>query len=152
MYSSPYGTFGNNSSYLADSSLPGVMIAVIVIGVIIAIVIGILLIVSYWKIFKKAGKNGWEAIVPFYNGWILTRVAMVNWLWFMVILIGGCLFGSNDNGISSAGYALTIVGDLVIAINIAHKFGKTTGSGVLCALLPFIGYPILAFGSAKYEG
>ena len=35
--------------------------------------------------------------------------------------------------------------------NLAKKFGKTNGFAVLLSLLPVIGYPILAFGSAKYE-
>ena len=34
----------------------------------------------------------------------------------------------------------------------AKKFGKSNGFAVLVALLPIIGLPILAFGSAQYQG
>lgn len=35
--------------------------------------------------------------------------------------------------------------------NLSKKFGKTNGFAVLLTILPIIGVPILAFGSAKYQ-
>ena len=35
--------------------------------------------------------------------------------------------------------------------NLAKKFGKSNGFAFLCTILPIIGIPILAFGSAKYN-
>ena len=35
---------------------------------------------------------------------------------------------------------------IVAAIDFAKSYGKSTGFGVLVALLPFIGLPLLAFG------
>ena len=37
-------------------------------------------IISYrviirWKIFKKAGKNGWEALIPIYSSWTLFEIS-----------------------------------------------------------------------------
>ena len=32
--------------------------------------ISIVSIICNWKLFKKAGKNGWEAIIPFYNSYV----------------------------------------------------------------------------------
>ena len=49
------------------AALGGAIILVVVIALIICIPFLVLYIVGRWKLYKKAGKNGWEAIVPFYN-------------------------------------------------------------------------------------
>lgn len=119
--------------------------------IIIAIAAAVFMIIAYWKLFKKAGKNGWEAIVPYYNTWILNEIAGAHWLWFIALIVGSAGMTAEDPGLRSMAGAVVILADIVVGINIAKKFGKSTGFGVLCVLLPFIGYPILAFGSAKYD-
>lgn len=41
-----------------------IFILLLVIALYVVYVIGL------WKLFKKAGKQGWEAIIPFYNTYI----------------------------------------------------------------------------------
>ena len=153
---SSYGNYGNS----VESWL-GVAAGFALFFIVIAIALAVLLIVAYWKLFKKAGKNGWEAIIPYYNSWTLNEISGAHWIWWIVLIIAGAGFGNGISGnisniiktsaIASMCGAATILANLVISINIAKKFGKGTGFGVLCALLPIVGYPILAFGSAKYD-
>lgn len=42
---------------------------------IISLALFVLLIVSYWNIFVKAGKRGWAAIIPFYCSYTLYSIA-----------------------------------------------------------------------------
>ena len=43
----------------------------------------VLIIVANWKMYKKAGKNGWECIIPVYGYWVLTEIAGLNWwIWY----------------------------------------------------------------------
>ena len=44
----------------------------------------ILIIVSLWKIFKKAGKPGWASIVPIYNMIVLLEITELP-LWYIVL-------------------------------------------------------------------
>ena len=39
-----------------------------------------------------------------------------------------------------------------VFINLAHKFGKSTGFGVLMIFFGIVGFPILAFGNSTYQG
>ena len=40
-----------------------------------------------WQIFKKAGEHGWAAIVPFYNMFVLYKIAFGNgWLMFLQLI------------------------------------------------------------------
>ena len=45
-----------------------------------------------------------------------------------------------------------IIVAIVVSLDIAKNFGQGAGFGIGLALLPFIFYPILGFGDAKYQG
>lgn len=74
----------------------------------------ILIIVSLWKIFKKAGKPGWASIVPIYNMIVLLEITELP-LWYIVLFF-----------IPFANiYAL-----FKIYIELAHKFGYGKKTGI----------------------
>ena len=50
----------------------------------IFLVIVVPTIAGMWKVFEKAGKPGWAAIIPFYNMFILNEVARKEILWFIL--------------------------------------------------------------------
>ncbi len=102
--------------------------------IFLAIVVGI--IAGIWKVFTKAGKPGWAAIVPIYNLIILLEIAGKPLWWFILFLIP----------------IANLVAAILVGIAVAQKFGKGSGFGVGLALLGFIFYPILGFGDAKYQG
>lgn len=61
-------------SYFIAMLLGGsVFILLLVIALYAVYVIGL------WKLFKKAGKQGWEAIIPFYNTYVLVEISGLNW-------------------------------------------------------------------------
>ena len=45
-----------------------------------------------------------------------------------------------------------MVTSIIASLDMAKSFGKEVGYGILLALLPIIGYPMLAFGNAQYQG
>ena len=96
----------------------------------------ILFIASLWKIFVKAGKPGWAAIVPIYNIIVLLEV-VGRPLWWIVLLIIPCV---------------NIVAGIMLTLDLAKSFGKEIGYAIGMIILPFIFYPMLAFGSATYRG
>ncbi len=121
-----YNTTGYASNYTMPTS-----------SIVIGLAVGILVIVSLWIIFKKAGKPGWASIVPIYNIIVLIQIVGLP-LWYLVLLI-----------IPFANiYAI-----FKIYIELAHKFGKSTGFGVLSVFFSEICLPILAFDkNATYKG
>ncbi|MET0779736.1 MAG: DUF5684 domain-containing protein [Candidatus Saccharimonadales bacterium] len=106
-------------------------------------VIAVIALVSLWKIFVKAGQPGWAAIVPIYNYLVLLRIVGRPWWWILIMLVGV---------IPVVGWIVTFAVGIIILNDLAKSFGKGPGVTVLLVLLPFIGYPYLAFGDAKYHG
>ena len=103
---------------------------------IVALVLTILFVVAWWKIFTKAGEPGWAAIIPIYNVIVLLKIAGKPVWWIILMLIP----------------LVNFVISIFVAAGLAKNFGKGTGFVVGLVLLPFIFYPILAFGSAHYRG
>ena len=127
-----------NSDYYVDTSygvstssgLTGAIAAMGLFFWILSMALGILKIVSLWKIFKKAGKPGWASIVPIYNIYIMCEIAEKEW-WYILLL---CVPFVNI-------YVM-----IVLYNGMAKKFGKGGGFVVGMILLPVVFFPMLAFG------
>ena len=53
---------------------------------LIRIAIAILGIIGMWKMFDKAGENGWGALIPYYKDYLLFKIAeFKNWFWGYLI-------------------------------------------------------------------
>lgn len=93
-------------------------------------------IIVMWKIYTKAGKPGWAAIIPIYNIIVLLDIIKLDW-WHILIML-------------FVPFA-AIVYMILIPIKLAQAFGKSTGFGVFAIFFSIIAYPIIAFGEAKYQ-
>ncbi len=117
----------------------GAVVPIIFIGFYLAVIV--LMIASQWKIFEKAGQPGWAAIVPFYNTYVLiVEVCKLPPIWFWLLLI------------PCANIVGLIYVVFVVPFKLAEKFGKDAGFAIGLIFLGIIFYPILAFGSAEYQG
>lgn len=103
---------------------------------IIWLAIVVAAIAGTWKMFVKAGKPGWAAIIPFYNLIVMLEIAGKPIWWVILFFIPFVNF----------------VIFILVAIALAKSFGKGAGFGIGIAFLGFIFIPILGFGDAKYVG
>lgn len=115
----------------------GSLLAAMLIPVILVLAVVVVMIISWWKIFTKAGQPGWAAIVPVYNVIVMTKVANKPVWWAILILLVPIA---------------NIIFVLLLFIEIAKAFGQGAGFGVGMFFLGIIFVPILGFGSAKYIG
>lgn len=100
-------------------------------------------IAGLWKVFEKAGKPGWAALIPIYINIVWLEVAGESLLW---LLVGLVLI------IPVLGWLAWVGVSIYLSMDMARSFGKDPGFGVGLALLPFIFYPILGFGPDRYLG
>lgn len=107
------------------------------------LVLAVVVVVSMWKIFEKAGRPGWVSLVPIYNTWVLAEVVGKPGWWALILLAAG---------IPVVGWIAALVVSIILSIELAKSFGKEPAYAALLILLPVVGYPMLAFGDAKYVG
>ncbi len=130
-YSYSYDTTTTSAS--SGSFVGGALFWLVILAVTILAVAGM------WKVFQKAGRPGWAAIVPIYDTWVLFEIAGKPGWWALLSLIPFV--------------NIVVVVLLIIAyIEISKQFGKSGAFALLLIFLPFIGWPMLGFGDAKYMG
>ncbi len=112
------------------------LIAFIMGYLVFFLVLGVIIIVARWKIFQKAGKPGWAAMVPIYNFIVELEIIGKPWWWLLLMFIP----------------IVNIVFAIMIVNLLAKSFGKDVGFTLGLLFLPFIFYPILGFGKAEYVG
>jgi hypothetical protein len=109
--------------------------ALFIIMAIVAVLV-LIMVISTWKIYTKAGREGWESIVPVYNLYVMLLIARLP-AWTIIL------------------YFIPIV-NIAFAFYVSYKFVETFGKGIGyaigCVFLPFIFYPMLAFGDSVYLG
>lgn len=103
-------------------------------------VFSILGIIGLWKIFEKAGKPGWAAIIPIYNIIVLLEVIGKPWWWLLLMFIP-CL-----------NVVFILIGWVLVNNLLSKSFGQGIGFTLGLMFLGFIFIPVLGFGNYTYLG
>ena len=150
MYNYTYtpSTTPDLESVFGGMAIGGAIILVVILG-LIALAVAIFMIIAECKLFTKAGEKWWKVFVPIYNTWVQNKITGLAWWWLPIFLVASALTEVPTLGFV-AGMAVILV-SFNYNYNLAKKFGKSDGFAVLTTLLPIVGLPILAFGSAKYD-
>jgi len=138
----------------------------------------VLLIVAQWRMYEKAGEEGWAAIIPYYSSYMRFKIAGQNKLFLPaliciialpilslvdIFLIVNLFFETNIRGavaafvivmlLSAVAFILLIIFKIIVCVGLSKNFGKGAGHGVGLFFLPYIFYPLLAFSSSiEYVG
>ena len=105
------------------------------IGFMIWLAIVVSIIAGFWKVFEKAGKPGWAALIPIYNVIVLIDIAGKPLWWIILMFIP----------------FVNLIVVIIVQLSIAKNFGKSVGYGIGLFLLPVVFYPLLGFSDAVYQ-
>lgn len=105
---------------------------------LLALAFAVIIYAGMWKMFQKAGKPGWAAIIPIYNVIVLAEIVGKP--------VGFALLA-----------ALVPCVNIVLMIWLTNLLMKSFGKEVplwtvLALLFPIIVYPVIGFGDARYIG
>jgi hypothetical protein len=99
---------------------------------LLPLVFAALLIVGMWRVFSKAGKPGWAAIIPIYNLYVLTQIVGKPAWWLVLFLIPFVNF----------------IAIIILEIELCKSFGVSW----LWILTGPILWLVIGFGGATYRG
>ena len=74
----------------------GVLAAASIVFVLVSIASYVLIVIGWWKIFTKAGEAGWKSLIPFYNGYTISKICWeTKYFWFTLLaaVAGGIFSG-----------------------------------------------------------
>ncbi len=105
------------------------LLAVLGTILMIALAVSVVMIISMWKLFEKAGKPGWACLIPIYSTIVMIEIVKKPMIWLLYLLIP----------------FVNVVFAIWLTNLFVKSYGKSEGFTVGCILLPYIFYPILAF-------
>jgi len=118
-----------------ETTLNDNLIYFIILAVILLIII-IITLIALAKVFKKANRSGISAFIPIYNMIMLLEITNTPKFYILLLLIPG----------------VNIIANVFVMLSLAKLFRKSQMFGFGLAFLPFVFYPILAFGNSEYIG
>lgn len=104
--------------------------------VVIYLLVVVFELAAAWRLFTKAGRPGWAAIVPIYGTYVLVKIAGRSGWWVLLCLVP----------------VIDLVAAAIVMYDLSRSFGRGGGFAIGLFFLSFIFVPVLAFGSATYVG
>ena len=142
------------------NTMSGAMIAFYAMLVIWSVII-------YWRMFKKANQPGWAVLVPFYDVYVINKLAKVSHVWTVVIVFCSLILIFSASAISASMLSFAdfmrmsvfavisapvfiaviamIIWDIILSINIAKWFELPGWFALGIFLLPIVFIGIIAF-------
>lgn len=102
---------------------------------IFSAILSIIMLISYWKMFKKAQKPGWAALIPIYNFIVMLEIAGMSWVYILLLFVP----------------LANLIVLIIMNMKIATKFKKSSAFGIGMTFIPIIFIPILAFSDETVE-
>ncbi len=106
------------------------LVVVVMLAVVVVVIAGM------WKVYTKAGQPGWGVLIPIYNVYLMCVIAGRPGWWTILFFIP----------------IVSVIASIIVTYDISRRFGGGIGMMLGLLVLPFIFYPVLGFGSAKYQG
>ena len=134
---------------MTENEMIGIILGAGIFIILLVIALCIPVMIAEWKLFKKAGKHGWEIFIPFYSTWVLIEIAGLNW-WYFLISIPGTILTAIE--IENIGWLTTIASYFISFItyyNIAKKMKQNEVLyGILGIFVPYVAVLILGFSKS----
>ena len=143
--------------------------ALIIFLLIIFLFILIISIMSFWEIYKKAGRKGWESIIPIYNYYvIIIKICKLHIFWLIlyfitliipIIILIRILTAPIAIKYLYTIYKILILNGLIQSLitiqiynNLAKAFRRSKSDIIAMLLIPVFIFPIIAYSEdSKYN-
>lgn len=155
----------------ADALTIGMFAGLTVVYCIFVLGVAALQIVALWKIFTKAGEDGWKVLIPFYGSYTQYKIAWKTGMfwWTLGLALGGSALSAAGAGMlaaagaaTAANIALMVLGgaliiaaavlEVICTVHLGRRFGKSGWFIFGMIVLPCVFLSILAFGKSTFNG
>lgn len=100
------------------------------------LVIMVVFIAAWWKVFTKAGEPGWAALIPIYNAYVFLKIVGRPGWWLLLYLVP----------------LVNVIIAVIVQVDLARSFGRGIGFALGLIFLSPIFILILGFSEIRYEG
>ena len=119
----------SNSEYFSPRLIP-----FLIFLNLIALGAAIVSVIAMWKMFEKAGEEGWKSLIPFYNVYILYKIAWARKPGIVAAIV-----------LPAVTFVVTIILMFAIVFSAALRWGNPAET-LFGAIFPFFAFFIIVFG------
>lgn len=128
----------------ANTGLFGLILGLGSFVIIFGLAIVVFSIIAMWKMFEKAGKEGWKSLIPGYNLVVLLEIVGLKWYYIFLYCLAF---------IPTVGALVSLFFTFVIMVKLAKSFGKDIAFGIGLTLVSVVFMAIIGFDkSITYVG
>ncbi len=110
---------------------------------VLALIFAVIGTIGLWKIFAKAGRPSWVAVVPIYNFWTFFEISGKPGWWALSLLVIWIPF---------VGWIPLIVLYILATLELAKRFGKNENFAIVWLIIfSVIGLLALGIGNDQYK-
>ena len=131
----------------------------LVFVIVCAVAWFILNLIANWKLLFKAGKGGWQSLVPVWNHIARYGICWSKWVGLAVCVVAPIFVSCCSESESTVLIILValvsiaaFVCSIIEKVKLAKVFGKSSGFAIGLIFLEPLFIMILAFGDAQYVG
>ena len=133
-----------------ENNIFAVILGGSIIVLLLLLVFYVFYVIGLWKLFEKAGKEGWKAIIPFYNTFVLVEISGLNWWYFLIAISGTICSILGIDGLNYICNLASLAVNFFIFYNLAKKMKQQPiGFAVASIFVAPIITMVLGF-SSKY--
>ncbi len=121
--------------YMMNDAGAGAAAGIGLMGSLVYLAVFVVYIVALVKIFQKAGREWWEAIIPIYSTYVMIKIAGRPGWWFLLFFIP----------------FVNLVVWIVVLNDLSKAFGHGVGFTLGLIFFSIIFLLILGFGSSQYQ-
>ena len=126
------------------------------LGVVIALIAFacyVLYVIGLWKVFTKAGTDGWKAIIPYLNTYELYKMSWeVKFFWiFLGVSVVSFIAGASDNGFVTFIGSLCSIALFVLNILSSNYLAKSFGQVTAITQHAAVGLELLHTASLVHD-
>ena len=114
----------------------------------------ILIMVANWMIFTKAGRPGWQSLIPVYNVYAQYKICWKGWIGVVSLILGTTVGVLAIAGVEPVFLAAPVAVLFAIQLVFCYKLAKAFGKGIIMGLVLMftagLGRMILGFGRSVY--
>lgn len=136
-----------------SDGLAGGIVGALGVVLLLGLAITIFSIAIIWRLFTKAGEEGWKCLIPFYSTYIMIKIAFGrNKGWVLGILLITpliMLFLEGEGTMFYLMYLINLALSTYVSFNFYRRFASV-GLAIGAVLMPIIFAAVIAFGNYSY--
>ncbi len=125
--------------------------SILLVVILIASILILMYSVGLWKVYKKAGKKGWQSVIPIYNIYVGCQICGIDTRWVLITIVIS-FAAVIIKSLAPISAICNLYFTILYSVSMARSFNKDDSFAIGLILLGPIFYFLLGLKKNEYIG